>query len=334
MTLRDSRVLVTGASGFIGGHLAGRLLAEGARVRVLVRDPSRLPEALAGQVELCVGDLDARDALGSAVTDVNYVFHCAANVHTWDRVEAYDSANVTGVANLLDAIAASGTLPERFVHVSTVDVYGFPPRPCGEDDPPNPPGFGYGDSKLHGEALLRERAQTLGMAYTVLRPTNVMGPGSPFIARIGEELRAGLMLQVDGGQVDCGFLAVDNLVDCLLWAAEAPVAAGEIYNVRDPEHVTWRMFLQDFRKGIGGKGLVVGLPYWLACAAARVLAAPYRMLGLSQEPLLHPLIVQIFGRTCGHRIDKLQAAGAPLGRQSYRDTLQASIDWFQRHGRS
>ncbi len=328
MALRDRHVLVTGASGFIGGHLAAHLLAEGAQVRVLVRDPLRIPPALVARVEVCVGDLGELASLAPAVAGVSYVFHCAANVHTWDRPEAYERTNVTGVANLLVAIAASGTLPERFVHISTVDVYGFPVAPCDERDSPTAPGFGYGDSKLRGESLLRERAAAMGLAYTVLRPANVMGPGSPLIERIGNELRSGLMLRVDGGRADCGFLSVDNLADCLLWAAEASAAADETYNVRDPVSITWRAFLQDFRTGIGGKGWVISLPYWLACAAARVIATLYRLLGLRQEPLLHPLIVKIFGRTCGHRIDKLQAAGAPVGRMSYRKTLQASLDWY------
>lgn len=328
MAGRDGAVLVTGASGFIGRHLAERLLSQGVRVRVLARDPQRLSPALREGAEVGVGDLEAPSTLAGAVDGVGRVFHCAANVHSWDRAEAYERINVQGLGHLLDAIEASGSLPERFVHVSTVDVYGFPEKPCDESWPVRAPGFGYGDSKLRGEALLRERAWAMGLEFAILRPANVMGPRSPFIERIGDELKSGLMLQIDRGEVDCGFLAVDNLVDCLLWAGETPGAAGETFNVRDPENITWRRFLQDFRAGIGGRGLVIGLPYGLARATARAIESPYRLLRLKQEPLLHSLIVQIFGRTCGHRIDKLVAAGAPVGRLSYNEVMDASLNWY------
>lgn len=334
MVWRDARVLVTGASGFIGRYLAERLLSQGARVRVFARDPQRLSSALREEAEVCVGDLGVPSTLTAAVCGVDCVFHCAANVKTWDRAEAYERANVQGLGNLLDAIEAGASLPKRFVHVSTVDVYGFPERPCAESQPARTPGFGYGDSKLRGEMLLRKRAQAMGLEYVILRPANVMGPRSPFIERIGNELKSGLMLRIGRGEVDCGFLGVENLVDCLLWAGEASQAAGEIFNVRDPENIAWRRFLQDFREGIGGRGLVIDLPYWLACAAARLIESPYRLLRLRQEPLLHPLIVQIFGRTCGHRIDKLVAAGAPVGRLSYRQIMEASLDWYRSGERS
>lgn len=333
MTGGEESVLVTGATGFIGRALAERLQQEGADVRLLVRDPARLAPDLRAGAQVCVGDLEKPDTLTAAVAGVSRVFHCAADVRTWAPAEAYERVNVAGVAHLLDAIAASGTLPERFVHVSTVDVYGFPRAPAGEDTPPRPPGFGYGDSKLRGESLLRERAEAMGMAYTILRPANVMGPHSPFIERVGDELRAGLMLRIDRGEIDCGFLAVDNLVDCLLWAGQAPGAAGETFNVRDPEHITWRRFLQDLKAGLEGRGLVLDLPYGIACLAARAIEAPYRLLRLQREPLLHPLIVQIFGRTCGHRIDKLVAAGAPVGRRTYAETMRASLEWYQRRDR-
>lgn len=319
-------ILVTGATGFIGSHLALRLLQDGLPLRVLVRDPLRLRPEIYQGAQLYVGDLTQPDSLLPAVREVGHIFHCAANVRTWDRRASYWDVNVHGLGHLLDALARTPELPQRFVHFSSVDVYGFPIEPAQESATLTPTGFGYGDSKQAGEELLRSRARQIGLSWTILRPGNVMGPGSPFIKRIGAELRSGLMLRVDGGRVDCGYLDVQNLVDVALWAALTPVAQGETYNVRDPGCVTWRQFLQDLRRALNGKGLVLGLPYGLAMTAAQVLAAPYNWLQLRSEPLLHPLLVQIFGRTCGHSIEKLQAAGAPLGRFSYAQSLRVALN--------
>ncbi|MDE2254669.1 MAG: NAD(P)-dependent oxidoreductase [Betaproteobacteria bacterium] len=322
-------VLVTGATGFVGNHLAKRLKREGARLKLLVRDPAKVPAFLCDQDDIIQGDLTDAATLGPALQGAEWVFHCAANVSTWDRQEQYEAVNVMGVRHLMQAIEAQAVRPQRLVHVSTVDVYGLPAHPCDESCPPRLPGFGYGDSKLRGERLLQEHAHRLRLPFVILRPTNVMGPGSPFIDRIGHELRSGLMLRVAGGAADVGFLYVENLVDCLLWAAQAPQAAGEVYNVVDPEAITWRRFLDDLRQGIGGRGWIIDLPYPVAHAAAAVVETPYRLLRIRSEPLLHRMIVKMFGRTCGHSAAKLAAAGCPVGRIPYAQAMAESIVWFQ-----
>lgn len=321
-------VLVTGATGFVGGHLVQRLLQQGGQLKLLVRDPAKLPAQWRSRVEVCVGDLTDAASLGDAVHGARWIFHCAANVQTWGRAQDYEAVNVRGVRNILDAIARQTDKPQRFVHVSTVDVYGFPTAPCDERCALRPPGFGYGDSKLRGELLLRETARGMGLSYAVLRPANVMGPGSPFIERVGRELQNGLMLRISGGRVDAGFLYVDNLVDALLWAGQAPQAENEVFNVVDPQSVSWRQLLDDLRQGIGGKGWIIDLPYAIAALAAAAMELPYRALGIRQEPLLHRLIVKIFGHTCGHRATKLAAAGCPVGRVGYAQGMAESASWF------
>jgi nucleoside-diphosphate-sugar epimerase len=328
-SFKGRTVLVTGATGFVGSHLAWRLRCEGARLKLLVRDPAKVPPFLCEQEDIIQGDLTDAATLAPAVQGAEWVFHCAANVSTWDRQEQYEAVNVTGVRHLLQAIEAQTIRPQRLVHVSTVDVYGLPAHACDERNPTRPPGFGYGDSKLRGERLLQEQAQRLNLPYVILRPTNVMGPGSPFIERIGQELRGGLMLRVGGGATDVGFLYVENLVDCLLWAAQAPQAVGEVYNVADPEVISWRRFLADLRQGIGGQGWIIDLPYPVAHAAAALVETPYRLLRIRSEPLLHRMLVKMFGRTCGHSAVKLAAAGCPVGRVPYAQAMAASIAWFQ-----
>ncbi|OCX75589.1 NAD-dependent epimerase/dehydratase family protein [Acidithiobacillus thiooxidans] len=326
----DKLVLVTGASGFIGSHLAERLISQGKKVRLLVRNPLRLNIPLRLATQIYAGDLEKTETLHAAVKDVDTVFHCAANVSTWDHPKNYEKTNVEGLGHLLDAISESGTMPRRFVHLSTVDVYGFPRNPCDESCPTRAPGFGYGNSKLRGEALLRARAQAMALPFVILRPTNVMGPRSPFIERIGHELRSGLMLTIHRGKVDAGFLYVGNLVDTMLWAADAHQAAGETFNVNDPSQITWRRFLEDFRSGIQGKGWTINLPYGIANTAASLIESPYRWLGLRQEPLLHRLLVRLFGRSCGHSAAKLAAAGAPVGKVDYDQAMAQSINWYLR----
>jgi nucleoside-diphosphate-sugar epimerase len=322
-------VLVTGATGFIGGQLTARLIANGVRPRLLIRDPARLKPEILAAADLVVGDLADLAALHLAVRNIGTLFHCAANVNTWDRWENYLAANVDGVRHLLQAMEHEGAPRGRFVHLSSADVYGFPPLACDEGARSDGGTFAYGRSKALGEKEFREGAQRLNLSYVILRPTNVMGPHGQFIRRIGDELRSGLMLKIDHGRADCGFLYIDNLLDCMLWAATASAAAHECFNVSDPESVSWARFIADLRAGIDGRGVVLDLPYALADAAAMVLETPWRILRLQREPLLHRLLVRIFGRTCGHDTSRLAAAGAPRGGVGYAEAMRRSAAWYR-----
>jgi nucleoside-diphosphate-sugar epimerase len=324
-----SVALVTGATGFIGGRLAERLVEAGWSVRVLVRDPQQLAATLNASCQVVVGNLANLGALKQAVQGADVVFHCAANVSTWDSWGAYEAANVHGVQNLLDAIVMMGNAAAvRLVHVSTVDVYGFPDNPCDETCSATGGEFGYGRSKWLGESLVRTYGGDMGIPYTIIRPANVIGPGSQFISRIGDELRGGLMLTVDGGRVNAGTVYIDNLVDYMIWAAGSEKALGQCYNVRDAYDVTWGEFVRVFRKAIKGRGLIVSLPFAHADAVARMFEGFYRVLMPGKEPLLHRLLVRLFGRTCGHSAEKIRSDSGMVGKVGFDEAVEKSVRWY------
>ena len=302
----DRNALVTGATGFVGGHLVRRLLQDGWSVRLLVRSPSALPIEIYQQCEIVKGDLSDMNALMAAVSGVAVVYHCAANVNTWDHWDAYYEANIVGVQNLLNAIAECNSTLSRLVHVSTVDVYGFPELPCNEMSVTSGSRFGYGRSKLIGEQLVGQWAQQHRVPVTIVRPCNVIGPGSQFIQRLGKELQSGVMLKVNQGRAHAGLLYIDNLIDSMVWAAGADKAVGQTYNVRDSGDVTWSEFLCKFRGAINGKGIVINLPFGVAMLVARFVEWGHRSARLRGEPFLHRLLICIFGRTCGHDASKIR----------------------------
>jgi oxidoreductase len=324
----QGKALVTGAAGFIGGHLAQRLLEQGWGVRLLVKNGQSLAAALSQRCELVTADLSVAAGLAEAVRDVDVIFHCAANVRTWDRWDAYQRDNVSAVANLLDAIARENRRLSRLVHFSSVDVYGFPLTPCDEESRPDGGEFGYSRSKWQGEQLVAERCARESIPYTILRPANVFGPGGQFVSRIGEALASGLMLTVDGGRVNAGMIYIDNLLDYVLWAASAGQAAGRCYNVRDAYDLSWAEFVSRLRRGIHGRGRVLDLPFGIADLLARFCEGFYRIFLPSREPLLHRLLVRQFGRSCGHSAVRIRSDSGLVGRIGLDEAMDRSVRSF------
>jgi nucleoside-diphosphate-sugar epimerase len=330
MIAKDSGfvALVTGATGFIGRRLAERLIEEGWSVRLLVRNPDKLTKKLQSLQNIVVGDLNDQEAVARAVMNINVIFHCAANVNSWDSWDSYYADNVLGVKNLMNAIIKENPGLSRLVHLSTVDVYGFPESPCDETYSTTGNGFSYGETKLLGESIVKEYGDRAGISYTIIRPANVIGPGSQFIERIGAELKSGIMLMVDGGRSNAGLVYVDNLVDYLIWSACAVKAHGECYNVRDNYDVTWAVFLDRLRTDIGGKGVIVNLPFPVANVIAWGFENFYAVFHISSEPLLHRLLVRFFGKTCGHSAKKIQSDSGYVAKVGFDEAMERSCHWF------
>ena len=167
-------VLVTGASGFTGGHLARALAAAGHRVRVLVRHPDRLN--LPGvPLDVVTGDLRDPAAVARAVSGVAVVYHIAAIYRQASLpADAYRAVNAVAVGDLIEQAARAGA---RVVHCSTVGVHGDIEHPPADEDAPLRPGDVYQRTKVEGEERARAAASRFGIEVTIVRPSGIYGPG-------------------------------------------------------------------------------------------------------------------------------------------------------------
>ena len=321
-TPAKSSALITGATGFIGSNLTRRLLAEGYQVTLLVRPGSTVDETTRARCNVVYGDLHDARALAFAVRDRELIFHCAANVNTWDTPERYYQTNVLGVQNLLDAIVHNNLVLKRFVHLSTVDVYGYPDQPATEETPPRAVGFGYGDSKLQGENRVLQTATAHNLPYTIIRPGNVIGVGSQFIREITKALHQDGMLTIDGGRAHAGLIDVDNLIDLLLWAARSERALNEIYNARDETELDWRTLIQLLQHEAKTDRPVRDLSFRTAITLARLLEFAHSLIGRQSEPKLHRLLVCMFGKTCAHPADKIRSHSKLSSRITIEDSIR------------
>jgi nucleoside-diphosphate-sugar epimerase len=325
--------LVTGGSGFIGGRLAQRLVGEGYKVRCLVRagsDTSRLEEL---GVETILGDLTRADSLARAVEGARYVFHCGALVSDWATIQEIRAINVEGTRHLLKAAAGAGI--ERFIHLSTTDVYGYPEGTAIEESyTPRRFRNWYSQTKLEAEREVRRVAETTGLDTVILRPATVYGPGSKeVIGEIARAIQGGHMLLIDGGRPVAGLCYVENLLDAALLALNHEAALGQAFNVTDGLSTTWRQLTDDLADGLGCSRVRWSLPYWLASAIGLSLEHAYRLLrgltGLRLPPLLSRQAVQVLGKSQDFSNGKLRGTLGWAPQVGYAAGLEATIAWLK-----
>ena len=246
-TLEGKRVLVTGAAGFLGSNMVERLVAEGAQVHALTHAASATPAnlvAVAEHIEFHAADLVEIDVTTDLVERVRpqLVMHQAAFTHVGEsfvRIDENIDTNIKGTVNLLRALDARY---ERFVYISSGDVYGDAAVPFREDGPVSPVSP-YAVSKYAAERFCRMFHQAYGWPIVCLRPFNAFGPhqaGDRIIPSLILAALDGRDLEMTEGRQTREFLYVDDVTDAFVRALVAPGIEGEVINVSRGEEVSIR----------------------------------------------------------------------------------------------
>jgi dihydroflavonol-4-reductase len=264
--------LVTGASGFIGGHLARRLVAEGWEVRALVRATSDLAGLKGVDARLYLGDLRDPQSLAEACRGVDAVFHTAGALMATSRAE-FVEVNAGGTRNLLETVLAESPNVTRVVVLSSQAAAGPSPadRDIDEATPPAPISW-YGQSKAETEEACRDFAADLPI--TVLRPVAVYGPRERDLSGTWPVLANRIHPHVGFGRRYLMAIHVDELVDLMLIAARTKVPSASVYFAGHPEKVTaWQLV----RAVARAMNRPLGLPLPVPVAALR-MSAPFAEL--------------------------------------------------------
>jgi nucleoside-diphosphate-sugar epimerase len=273
-----STAFVTGGSGFIGGALVRRLVADGWTVRALARSDASAETVRERGAEPLRGDLDDVGAMASGAKGCEVAFHCAAHLGDWGRRADFERGNVQGTRNALAAARRAGV--RRFVHVGTEAAL-LAGQPLVEVDERAPLRFDspvlYSSTKARAEEAVIEANQA-DLETVVVRPRFVWGRGDrTLLPAMTEMVRSGRFAWIGGGRHRTSTTHVDNVVHGLLLAAQRG-ARGGVYFVTDGEPVVFRDFVTRLLATQGVTPPSRSLPVGVARAAAAASETAWRLL--------------------------------------------------------
>jgi len=324
----DARVLVTGATGFTGGALTRALVQRGARVRALVRDPSRAEELSRQGVEIAPGDIRDAEAVQRAAEGVDLVYHIAAVFRTTAHPDSYyHDVNAGGVENVIEAARAHGV--RRVVHCSTVGVHGHVSVVPSDENAPYNPGDVYQETKLAGERRMQD-AMASGFPGVVFRPAGIYGPGDLRFLKVFKAVQKGRFPMFGSGDVSYHFTYIDDLVSGIIACGEVPEAEGEIIILCGEEPISLDAFVSLVAKAVGGRAPRIHWPLGPLLAAARVCETVLPPFGI--EPPLHT-------RRCEFYTNERAFTNAKAKRLlnwrpliSMAEGVVRTADWYAREG--
>ena len=327
--MKKQCILVTGASGFTGGHLSNRLVTEGHPVRALVRDPSRCEHLRQAGVELAKGDFRDAESVKQAMKGIEAVYHVGAlyRQENVSRQEMWDS-NVLGTKILLDASIENGV--QKFIHCSTIGVHGDIKNPPGDENTPYSPGDRYQESKTEGEKLVLDYASHGRLPIVVFRPGGIFGPGDLRFLKLFKAIKTRRFIMFGSGEVRYQMVYIDDLVDAILLCGTQQNAIGNIYILTGEGSVTLNQLVLSIAQVLDVKPPQLRLPVmplYFAGFVCEILCKPFGI-----NPPVYRRRVDFFRKTRWFDISKAKRELGFQPKVSLKDGLKRTAIWYKEQG--
>lgn len=276
----ETKVLVTGGTGFAGGCLIRKLAASGEGVRALARTRPGAEVVRDLGAEPVMGDLTDRESLQKAVRGVEVVYHVAALFRQAGvKDQAYWDVNFEGTRALLELALKAKV--RRFIHCSTIGVLGHIETPPADESAPYSPGDIYQDTKCEAEKLALVFQREKGLPVTVARPAAIYGPGDLRLLKMFRLIARRRFVFLGKGDVFYHPVFVEDLADGFILCARTPDAVGEIFILGGKEYVSLKDLVALIARQVGVPPPRIHLP-----------VKPFQVLGTLCEKLCIPLGIE------------------------------------------
>lgn len=323
-----ARILVTGASGFTGGHLVRRLAAEGHTVRAVVRRPDVCDDLRSCGIEVVKGDLLDLESLARACKGIDLIYHIAAIFRAQGiSSKLFWDINVDGTRRLLDAAIQQGVA--RFVHCSTIGVHGHIGNPPANEETPYAPGDIYQESKVAGEKIAIDSMEKGEIALTVFRPAGIYGPGDMRFLKIFRAINKRRFPMLGSGEILYHFTYITDLVDGIILCGTKENAAGQIYILGGERYLMLNEVVAMIAAELGVPGPRIHIPLWPVYLAGACCEAVCRPFGI--EPPLYRRRIDFFSKSRAFDISKAKRELGYRPNVDLKDGIQKTAEWYRQN---
>jgi nucleoside-diphosphate-sugar epimerase len=327
-------VLITGASGFLGGHCAEAFTHHGDTVRAIVRTSSRVEFLKSLGVSLHAAELDQADQLRQAMNGVDIVVHAATKVEPYGHWREFVEATIEGTRHVLQAAIVCGV--RHFIYISSVGVYERPAREGTLDEVTS--GYGtpyrwryYAQAKIEAEKLVRQSRSDKRLSTTILRPTLMYGPHdtASFFGRIVPALRTRRVKWIGDGHNLLNLVYASDAANAIVLAATNPKSHGQIYNIADDENSpTQRQFITPVCELLGLPMPTGSLSYRLAHNLGFLGECLAHATGYRVRPPISRQSVLLLGGNRRFSNDKLKRELGWQPKVGFEEGIHRTVEWF------
>jgi nucleoside-diphosphate-sugar epimerase len=325
-------VLITGGTGFIGSRLALRCLAQGHVVTVLGQENTPAEEANSHSLQaqganVVVGSVTDRERLLSVMHDIDLVYHLAAAQHEAHVPDRYFwEVNVTGTRNLLEVSAEAGV--RRFVHGSTIGVYGTALAGTLDESSPVQPDNIYGRTKLEGEKLVLTFQDRLPVV--IIRISETYGPGDRRLLKLFKAIRNNVFFMIGNGRNIHHPIYIEDLLDGLVLASTVADAPGQMFVLAGKEALTTNDMVAVIAEQLGARLRAFRVPLAPVLGVAMLLEKSCRPLGV--QPPLHRRRMDFFRKSFMFSYEKAASILKFSPRWSFKEGVEETEKWYRSLG--
>lgn len=322
------KALVTGATGFVGGHMAKKLLSLGAETVLLVRessDQAKVAELKQAGAQIVYGDVVDRDAVFRAAEGCNFIFHIAALYRQAKFPdEVYFKVNVDGTRHILDA---AEQYKAKVVHTSTIGVHSHIVNPPANESEPYLPTDVYQESKVRAEKIALERFRSGRVEGAVIRPAMIWGEGDSRFLKMFRGIARKRFPIIGSGKIWTHWVYVHDLVNAMLLAAERPESNGQIYIIAGAAPKTLVETVDEIARVAGVKPLPLRIPAWPIQTLGSLVEGVCKPFGI--EPPLHRRRADFFTKNRWFDISKAKSELGYKPAQDFETEVRNIFAWYQ-----
>jgi dihydroflavonol-4-reductase len=322
-------VLITGGTGFIGSRLGLRCLAGGHSVRILGQENTPAESANRKLLEekgarILLASVTQEELLPELLQGIDVVYHLAAAQHEVNVPDQrFRDVNVAGTANLLESSATAGV--KRFVHGSTIGVYGAAMEGLIDENSSRDPDNIYGKTKLEGENVVLSFKEKLPVV--IIRIPETYGPGDRRLLKLFKAIQKGVFIMIGDGKNLHHPIYIDDLVDALFLAAEHPDAVGDIYVVAGKEPITTNEMVAEITRQVGGNIPGFRLPLSPLLILAAVVEKTLQPFGI--KPPIHRRRMDFFRKSYAFSQGKAEKILGFRPKVPFSEGIASTAAWYR-----